>query len=110
LLRISACCESLYRPWRTSFLISETSIHLALRSNDHLFLCSDTVQLIHEDVDLAVGFFDLVVELFPLSPDGLRETLMEGEHHVHEGHQVIVQLLFAGLTEVDEANWELPQD
>jgi hypothetical protein len=71
------------------------------RLNNLSFWIGNVVEPINQTVDLAVGFFDLAVELFPFSPDGLRETLMEGEHHVHEGHEVVMQLFFGGIIEVN---------
>lgn len=64
----------------------ESSLRLALRFNDDPLRICNAIELIHQAVDLAVGFFDLALELLLLSANGLLKTLVEGEHHVHEGH------------------------
>lgn len=57
----------------------ERSMRLAFRFNDHLFCIANAVKLIHLGVDLAVGLFDLALELLLFNADGLGERLMETE-------------------------------
>lgn len=87
---------------KVALVLFKKSIRLALRCDNPLLLFGYAVELINQGVDLPVGFFDLALKLLFRRADGLLETLVEGEHHVHESDQVVMQLLLAGITIVDE--------
>jgi hypothetical protein len=67
------------------------------------------VEPVNQIVDLAVGLFDLALELLSFSTDGVLKALVESKHYVHQSYEVIVQLLFVRFAEVDEADGELTQ-
>ena len=78
--------------------------------NNCSFFLADVVEPVNQTGDLSVGLFNLTLELFAFRANSLRDTLMEEKHHVHEGHEVVMQLFFGGIIVVNWADRELPDE